>query len=382
MKANSVSQGTGRYVVGEVGRFDQKNEIFKRARWDPAVKHLGDKFYGVIVPREDKPGYTLIDQAFSNAAWALEANFAKGNLGGRQGLYSWDDTRIDTRKQPAGLKLTVDDPAKMTRIIKKAARFLGASLVGICELDRRWVYSRYYQRPTGEHAPVEIPQEYQYAIVMAFEMNYEAMKYSPTHIEGASTGMGYSMMAFSAYLLSHYLRGLGYRAIPAGNDTACCIPLAIDAGLGELSRSGLLITEEFGPRVRLSKVFTDLPLVPDKPIEFGVWEFCRRCKKCAENCPSQAIINGEPTEEIHDISNREGLLRWPINAEKCFSFWAAVGSDCANCIRVCPFNKPSGWLHRFTRWGVKRTPWLDSFFLGMDDLLGYGKHLKARYYWE
>jgi len=36
----------------------------------------------------------------------------------------------------------------------------------------------------------------------------------------------------------------------------------VDAGLGELGRNGLLVTPEFGSRVRLCKVFTELPLQP------------------------------------------------------------------------------------------------------------------------
>ena len=142
-----------------------------------------------------------------------------------------------------------------------------------------------------------------------------------------------------------------------------------------------LITPQFGPRVRVSKVFTDLPLVPDRPIEFGVWDFCKICGKCATNCPGQAIIPGAPTEEINNISNRVGLLRWPMNAEKCFAFWAAQGGSCANCIRVCPFNKPPGWLHTLVKWGVRHTRWLDTLFLWGDDLFGYGKQIDADEFW-
>jgi len=66
-------------------------------------------------------------------------------------------------------------------------------------------------------------------------------------------------MAFVATSLAEFIRLLGHDAIPAGNDMALSIPLAVDAGLGELGRNGLLITKEFGPRLRLCKVFTNLP---------------------------------------------------------------------------------------------------------------------------
>ena len=63
------------------------------------------------------------------------------------------------------------------------------------------------------------------------------------------------------------------------------VPMAIDAGLGELGCHGILITRNFGRRVRISKVFTDLPLMPDKSVEFGVREMCEFCRKCAKACP-------------------------------------------------------------------------------------------------
>lgn len=386
MKADLVAKGAGRYVVGKVERFDQKNEMFSRLVWDPKILDLGQKFRMEEVMPKDKPGYRLQDQAFVNAAWHLESNFAGGIRSGRKGLYAWDwDGKFTYPLVPSGLRITVDDPMKITRGIKKVARFFGASLVGVCELDKRWLYSHAYSPYIEGDKPIEkieIPEAYKYAIVIAIEMDYKGISCSPAHPASVATGTVYSKMAFVAGLLAQYIRGLGYQAIPCGNDTACSIPIAIDAGLGELARNGLLITPEFGPRVRLCKVFTDLPLVPDKPIEFGVWDFCLECERCAEHCPSKAIMFGEPTQEINNISNRGGLLRWPINAEKCLAFWAANGTDCSNCIRVCPFNKPPGCLHSAVRWGVKKTRWMDSLFVKVDDLLGYGRQGNSEHFWE
>ncbi|MCL0034757.1 hypothetical protein M1N21_02450, partial [Dehalococcoidia bacterium] len=73
----------------------------------------------------------------------------------------------------------------------------------------------------------------------------------------------------------------------------------------------------------------------------------------------------------------------PVNAEKCLRFWVANnGLPCPNCIRVCPFNKPSGWLHSAVRWGVKNTRWMDPLFVKVDDWLGYGKQVSPGRYWE
>jgi len=164
------------------------------------------------------------------------------------------------------LKIKIDDPETNTRRVKKAAALFGASLAGVCNLDRRWIYSpAYLLTPEGGKTDANIiPEEFKYAIAIAVEMDYDAIRCSPTGPASIATGLGYSKMAFSAGLLAQYIRGLGYQAIPCGNDTACSIPIAIDAGLGEMARNGLLITPEYGPRVRLAKVLTDLPLVLDR----------------------------------------------------------------------------------------------------------------------
>jgi reductive dehalogenase len=375
------SEGSRRYVVGQVEKFDQKNDMFKRPRWDPSVE-FGKKYYGEVLPKEDKPGYTFLEMAFKNASWWVELAFAQGVLGGKTGLLAWDAKQWGDSRPPTGLKHHVSDPEKMSRIIKKVARFFGAGLVGISEIDSRWIYSHSYSIQTKEHAPVDIPLGCKYAIVTALEMDYEAIRCSPNYIMGAAVGLGYSEEAFTAGLVAQFIRTLGYKALPQGNDTSCSIPLAIDAGLGELARNGLLISPQYGPRVRISKIFTDLPLVPDRPIEFGVWDFCRACEKCADHCPSQAILHGEPTEEIHNISNRKGILRWPINGEKCLHFWATHGACCGSCIRVCPFNKPDTSFHRMVRWHVKHLPQFNRLYKWMDDACGYGKPLGAEDWWD
>jgi epoxyqueuosine reductase QueG len=67
------------------------------------------------------------------------------------------------------------------------------------------------------------------------------------------------------------------------------VPIAVTAGLGEFARNGSIITRRFGPRVRLATVTTNVPLVPDQPIDIGVQDLCAICKKCAANCPAQCI---------------------------------------------------------------------------------------------
>ena len=86
---------------------------------------------------------------------------------------------------------------------------------------------------------------------------------------------------------------------PSVNDTALSVPFAVEAGLGKLSRLNKMVSPEFGAGVRLCKVFTDLPMACDKPIDCGIVEFCKRCKKCAEACPSRALsFDEEPSFKV------------------------------------------------------------------------------------
>jgi len=362
-------------------RFDQKNEMFKRSIWDEEMRPHARRFYEEV-EYQQKVGYRKLDYAFRNAAWNLEWGFALGNSRSNSGLYSWDGIPTKIRRFVETGDPVKEPPVEMSRVIKKVAGFLGADLVGVCRFHPNWVYSHEFNLLTMEHYPIELLEGCTNAIVMAIQMNYDAIRSSPTGVAAAATGLGYSKMAFVANLLAAFIRGLGYRALPAGNDTALSIPLAMAAGLGEWSRMGLLITEAFGPRVRLCKVFTDLPLAHDAYRPFGVVEFCETCKKCATYCPSGAIPDGDMTTEGPNISSHSGVLKWYVNAEKCFAFWGKNRLDCANCIRVCPFNKAPGMIHDAVRSVIRKTTLFNRSFVWMDSLVGYDSPHPANSFWD
>lgn len=348
MKAKPIEVEEPTYeILGPIQRFNQKNIMFSRMMWDPSVtwlRELYSKRQSERIPK-GKPGYTIEDYALRDASWYLSNILGthEGYKQGNGGLYSWERLEIpgeqlDLTALRVG-KVKVTDPVVMSDKLKRAAKFFGADLVGICKLNKLWVYSHSYDRETGKETPIKIPDECEYAIAMAIEMDYGVVMGASLVKSSAATGLGYSKMAFVACMLAQYIRNLGYRAIPCGNDTALSIPIAVDAGLGELGRHGLLITPEFGPRIRLLKAFTDLPLKPDKPIDYGIQSFCEKCQLCAVHCPAQAISKEEKTTEARNISNNHGVLKWPLDAEKCFRYWCEQGVECSICIKVCPFNK-------------------------------------------
>jgi epoxyqueuosine reductase len=318
------------YVIdtSKLRRFDSKNTVFDRVMWDSSwegyMRMYDEKVFDIIA--EGKSGYSRVDFALAYASWivhdAFEGGFSRKKI--KPYRASVDTIGIDWTKT----KYEVDDPYRMSILIKRAARLFGTSLVGVCKLNRDWLY-----------ADVDVPEKFENVIVMAVEMDADGIATSPAPPAATATGVGYSKMAFILAGVGEFIRNLGYKAIQCGNDTALSIPLAIDAGLGELGRNGLLITPEYGPRVRLCKVLTDLPLKADKPIEFGVKEFCKKCKLCAEHCEAGAIsMNDEPSFEVICRSNNPGALKWYVDVERCYLYWCENGTDCSTCITVCPYN--------------------------------------------
>jgi epoxyqueuosine reductase len=313
----------------ELRQYDLKNLIFNRVITDPnwpGHQRMIDEQVPQMI-QASQPGYTHVDFALEEAAWTLHDTF--------QGSFAW--SRIPKYRQPAAeldhdlskIPYEVEDPTTMSIYVKRAAHLFGASLTGICHLNQNWLY-----------ADAEIPSNYTTAIIMAIEMDPAGIATSPAIPAASATGVGYSRMGFVLALMGEFIRNLGYNAIQCGNDSGLSIPLAIDAGLGQLGRHGLLITPQYGSRIRLCKIFTNLPLHPDKPIDFGVTETCRHCKLCAEACEVDAIsFDDEPTYTPKCSSNNTGALKWYVNSERCYEFWCDNGGDCSTCISVCPYTK-------------------------------------------
>lgn len=371
-------------VLETYKRFDQKNNMIFRIHWDPSQRYLEplrEETQLRLIER-DSNGFSLKDFSLANASSVVATSLNTGINRPNSGLTSWQPLPVHTSFTFPEEKPAVTDAALITNQIKRVARFFGADLVGIANLDERWVYSHHYFPETGDSPPIEIGPRYKYVICMAVEMDYRMIQAAPSAMQHAETLLRYSRMAFLVSATAAFIRQLGYHAIPALNDTALNIPIAIDAGLGQLGRHGLLITPQFGPRQRLCKVITDLLLRPDQAVEFGVTEFCSKCQKCVRECPAKAISSGEATAEANSISNNPGVVKWPLTAEKCRRYWSKVGTDCGICIRVCPFNKRKGLIHDNVRWLVKRAPWVDPLTIRMDDLLGYGKYLSPDFFWD
>lgn len=322
-------------------RFSQRNDIFSRAFWDDKIRSAKtDGFFASYrmqaLPRRGD-GFSARDFALRNAAWLLSDVITNRTAedGLRQGFQSpiADDTPINPEQTP------IDDPAAQSAEIKKIARFFGADLCGITEIDDRWHYATRVDTRDMSEAPNDLDPRLTHVIVMGHQMDKGLVDTYPSALAGAATGREYSHEAAIAMQVAAYIRALGYRATASMNDTALAIPYAIKAGLGEYARNQMVITPEFGPRLRFSKIFTDMPLHPDAPRKIGVAAYCDGCTICADACPVKALPFGEPSVTNDQTSAIKGVRKWTSDAGKCFGFWASLQSDCAICMRVCPFNR-------------------------------------------
>ncbi len=236
-----------------------------------------------------------------------------------------DYSRMDMARPPAARQISLP-PGEMSVLIKDVAHLYGASLVGIAEMQDSDYYSHLR---SGE----PVTRHFRYAVVFAVPMERRLINRAPHRATLLATCNGYVDAARVGARLSGYIKSLGY-------DTSLnsmvhyevpLVPLAEKAGLGQRGRCHFILTPQFGNRIRLGAVLTDLPLEPDSPADFGLIEFCALCGKCAVNCPSKAL-SGQP-EIINDRP------RWRFDETKCFAMWTRFATDCGLCIASCPLSQ-------------------------------------------
>ena len=258
---------------------------------------------------------------------------------------------------------------RATLKIKKFAGKLGADLVGVSRMKEGFAYSHRGRITYPEEAwgsPIEV--NHHYAISLGFWEDIDLIRTAPQTGELVETAWGYYRSAATAVILAQYIRSLGYpaRAHHFRNYQVLPVPLAIEAGLGQLGRCGFLVTKQFGNCLRLSTVTTNLPLICDGPVDIGVDDFCRRCRLCADACPSGAIPRGDKVEV-------RGARKWRIDEVKCYNYWTKAGTDCGLCIASCPWSEPDAWIHRTAADWASRSKWARIILLWLYPII-YGKY--------
>jgi len=238
------------------------------------------------------------------------------------------------------------DPHKMVQFITEWCTAQGAHSVGFTHLKQGHLYS-FGGRKHNYGQPVV--NSHQNAIAFTVEMDHSRVKMAPRSPIVLESSAQYLHAGTIAINLAGFIRNLGYpaRAHIDGNYQVRCPQVARDAGLGEIGRMSLLMTPALGPRVRIAVVTTDIPLqISRKDPDIPILEFCSVCRKCAINCPAQAISFQK---------NPDRGMDWRINQEECYSYWCKSGTDCGRCISVCPYSHRSNIFHNGIRMLVRKS---------------------------
>jgi reductive dehalogenase len=336
--------------------------------------------------RDRKPGFRLPDHQLSEGAWTLMKSIKPG-----EGLLSWTRVAVNTPAE-LGVARHTASQEEMAETVKAAARLYGAGLVGIAPMNESYVNLRQAKKdivfesaevPAVTETKFVIPRTMKWVVAIAIPMDLDLLSRAPTSLGDAATGLGYSHSAFTVASLAEFIRGLGYQAIPSVNDTALSVPFAVESGIGELSRLNKLVTPEFGPAVRLCKVFTDLPMACDKPVDFGLVEFCKKCKKCAESCPSGALsFDDEPSFKTRGPWSNPGHKAWFEDSYLCFQHWQQVDNGCGICLASCPYTKAAqAWVHDVVKATASVAPAADGLIRIMDNAFGYGRQHVPEQWW-
>ena len=357
----------------ELSRYDEKNMPFKQVSME-----LGVPFFAPLLKnlqkavKESRIGHGVKVKNPDEARTHVAFNFGAGTWNNMMGPYGEGEENIGNLSWnplyvPKGMyehPLRNPDPADLSKKIKQMSRMYGADMSGICRINRKWIYNetcrhlptpdkpetkpivfKNVRHPEETAAELVIPESVTHAIVFLIAMPHASTQIGPASIQSTgAVGMGYGRVGLTAVAFAEAIRSMGYNAIPCMNDTGLSVPMAIDAGLGQLGRLGYLVTPWFGPHVRIGKVLTDMPLVADAPIDFGVTEYCTACGICARECPAGAISADRERTYTPPVSSgpcgNPGALKWYIDGKKCLRWWIESGAgSCSRCMAVCPYTR-------------------------------------------
>ena len=247
--------------------------------------------------------------------------------------------------------------------VKALVRDMGADLVGIASADC-------VETTPTRRSPLNVLPEARSAVVFAKRMLTGSIESPSDEVVTCQNLALYQKLDHITYALGCFLEERGHRAatIPAyipvemTSETKGFVGVvslrhvAQASGLGVLGRSNLLLTPDFGPRVRLGGVVTTAPMDPDEPIEE---DFCEQCEACISACPVDALSEPGKTRMGRCVrqvlpTGLTGLIAYLVEildnskegigeSFKMPNFWRLYQSlqlglqyGCHACINACP----------------------------------------------
>jgi epoxyqueuosine reductase QueG len=229
-------------------------------------------------------------------------------------------------------------PENKERIKRKIIE-MGANLVGIADVNDLRDLKVY---------PTDLLKPFARAISIAVQLPiaiFDTISDRPTSLYNHFYKISNSILDEIALRISVVLQNEGFSSLPIPTSdyvdkenfygSISHKAVARMAGLGWQGKNLLIITPQFGSRVRLVTVLTTALLLPDVPIK----NRCGDCMLCRDACPAEAI-KGVNTEDHY--KNRNEALHFSKCVEKLAEFMEIPGISgrlCGICIRVCPFGR-------------------------------------------
>ncbi len=252
--------------------------------------------------------------------------------------------------------------------VKQLAKRLGADLVGIA--DARTL-NAFQPDPRWPQTPERISPYCRSVIVVAQRIPTGAFRCKSNVPVQYIDMLVLRKMDKVAYRLAEHLERAGFPSfILAAQETDWAYKrasygrlstrhLGVEAGLGTLGLDVNILTPEFGPRVYLTGILTELSLEPDGPMTEQVC-IGESCSRCLHSCPTDAILHfgldkracAKEAQEFgfskilaffddFGEADRAGKAALIVSRD-IFGFWQGllrvVGSfgDCPRCLAVCP----------------------------------------------
>lgn len=233
----------------------------------------------------------------------------------------------------------------MKKELKHKCRTLGIPLVGFASIER-WknppeLPNVFPEWIPEEFRPQSIYPEAKTVIVIGLPVSLPIVETAPSIYYQELYKTVNSMLDSKAYEIANFLNEKGFSSIYLPRDGYGDIRILIDkpfaffshkhaaylAGLGSFGHNNVLLTEEYGPRVRFTSIFTSAQIKPD-PIKTR--DLCIHCLLCVKNCPVGAIP-------------KKGAFPPPMDKRSCARRSAALRdefrSPCGICIKVCPVGR-------------------------------------------